>query len=132
MQDENIRSYEELNEDELDVLGTFRMMKLQSDYFKFKFYDSKLEDILNDYEHLKQTREKIQEKFFALHEELNEEGMIDGDIPVSDWGFLREQEKESWDNEINFLSEIKSSLEIAIELIESGDAEKAIIEMEKQ
>lgn len=70
MTDEKIRTYDELEDDEKEVLDAFRQMKLMSDYNKFKLYKFKVEDLINDYEQLKQLRQDIQEKYFSVYEEL--------------------------------------------------------------
>ena len=70
MTDEKIRTYDELEDDDKEVLDAFRQMKLMSDYNKFKLYKFKVEDLINDYEQLKQLRQDIQEKYFSVYEEL--------------------------------------------------------------
>ena len=70
MTEEKIRTYDELEDDEKEVLDAFRQMKLMSDYNKFKLYKFKVEDLINDYEQLKQLRQDIQEKYFSVYEEL--------------------------------------------------------------
>lgn len=57
-----MRTYDELNVDEKEILDAFRQMKLISDYNKFRLYNYKVEDLLADYEQLKQLREEIQVK----------------------------------------------------------------------
>ena len=42
MNKEKIRKYDELEDDEKEVLDAFRQMKLMSDYNRFKLYNSKL------------------------------------------------------------------------------------------
>ena len=64
MNEDKIRTYDELEEDEKEVLDAFRQMKLMSDYNQFKLYKFKIEDLINDYEHLKQLREKNSSQIF--------------------------------------------------------------------
>lgn len=59
MNEDKIRTYDELNVDEKDVLDFFRQMKLESDYNKFRFYNLKVENLIEKYEQLKQLREEI-------------------------------------------------------------------------
>lgn len=59
MNEDKIRTYDELNIDEKEVLDFFRQMKLESDYNKFRFYNLKVENLIEKYEQLKQLREEI-------------------------------------------------------------------------
>ena len=59
MEEDKIRTYDELEADEKEVLDVFRQMKLISDYNKFKLYKFKVEDLIEDYEELKKLREEI-------------------------------------------------------------------------
>lgn len=59
MNEDKIRTYGELNVDEKEVLDFFRQMKLESDYNKFRFYNLKVENLIEKYEQLKQLREEI-------------------------------------------------------------------------
>ena len=127
MTEDRFRKYDELKADEKEVLDAFRQMKLMSDYNKFKLYSYKVEDLINDYEKLKQLRQTIQEKYFSIYEELLNENLIEGELDASVWGITRENEDETWDSELQLLSEIKTHFDIAIKMIESGDAEQIII-----
>mgnify|MGYP003296240494 CR=1 FL=1 len=51
--------------------------------------------------------EEIQEKYFSIYAELLSGGLIDGELDGSDWGFIRENENETWDAEYNLMAEIK-------------------------
>ena len=44
MNQDKIRNYDELEDDEKEVLDAFRQMKLISDYNRFKLYKYKVED----------------------------------------------------------------------------------------
>ena len=59
MDEDKMRTYDELNVDEKEVLDFFRQMKLESDYNKFRFYNLKVENLIEKYEQLKQLREEI-------------------------------------------------------------------------
>ena len=59
MNEDKIRTYDELNVDEKEVLDFFRLMKLESDYNKFRFYNLNVENLIEKYEQLKQLREEI-------------------------------------------------------------------------
>ena len=132
MTEDRFRKYGELEADEKEVLDAFRQMKLMSDYNKFKLYSYKVEDLIKDYENLKQLRQTIQAKYFSIYEELLNENLIEGELDANIWGITRENEDETWDLELNLLSEIKTHFEIAIKMIETGEAEQAIIDEENK
>ena len=130
MTDEKIRTYDELEEDEKEVLDVFRQMKLLADYNKFKLYKYKVEDLIEDYEELKKLREEIKEKYFSVYEELINEKLIEGELDADIWGITRDHENETWDAELRLMSEIKTNFDMAIKMIESGEAEQSIIDAE--
>lgn len=130
MTEDRFRTHDELEDDEKEVLDAFRQMKLISDYNRFKLYSYKVEDLINDYEQLKKLREAILVKYFSIYDELVEEGLIEGELDVSDWGITRDHENETWDSELKLMSEIKTNFDIAIKMIESGEAEQSIIDAE--
>lgn len=132
MTEDKIRTYDELEVDEKEVLDVFRQMKLIADYNKFKLYKYKVENLIEDYEDLKKLREEIQSKYFLIYDELIEEGLIEGELDASIWGITREQENETWDSELKLMSEIKTNFDIAINMIESGEAEQSIIDEENK
>ena len=130
MFDEKIKTYYECSSDEKEVLDSFRKMKLLYDYARFRLYKNKVEDLLNDYEELKKLREDIQFKYFSIYEELIGEKLIEGELDASIWGNTREHENETWDSEVRLMSDIKTTFDIAIRMIESGEAEQSIIDAE--
>mgnify|MGYP004497702953 CR=1 FL=1 len=130
MNNERIRTYDELEADEKEVLDVFRQMKLLADYNKFKLYKYKVEDLIEDYEELKKLREKIQAKYFSVYDELINEKLIEGELDASIWGITREHENETWNSELQLMNEIKTNFDIAIKMIESGEAEQSIIDAE--
>ena len=130
MADEKIRTYDELEDDEKEVLDAFRQMKLMSDYNRFKLYKFKVEDLIKDYEQLKQLRQDIQGKYFSVYEELVNEELIEGKLDASIWGITRDHENETWDAELRLMNDIKTNFDIAIKMIESGEADQSIIDAE--
>jgi len=130
MNEDKIRTYDELNVDEKEVLDVFRQMKLMSDYNKFRFYNLKVETLITKYEQLKQLREEIQGDYFSIYDELLSEELIEGELDASDWGITRDHENEVWDAELRLMSEIKASFDLAIKMIESGEADQSIIDAE--
>ena len=132
MNNEKIRTYDELEDDEKEVLDSFRKMKLMYDHARFKLHGLQVEDLINDYEQLKELREGIQVKYFTIYEELLAEDLIEGELDSSVWGITREHENEVWDSELRLITEIKTNFDIAITMIESGEAEQAIIDDENK
>ena len=130
MNKEKIRTYEELEDDEKEVLDSFRKMKLMYDHARFKLHRLQVEDLINDYEQLKKLREEIQVKYFSIYEELLAEDLIEGELDAGIWGIAREHENETWDAELRLMSDIKTQFDIGIAMIESGEAEQAIIDDE--
>ena len=130
MFDEKIKTYYECSSDEKEVLDSFRKMKLLYDYARFRLYKNKVEDLLNDYEELKKLREDIQFKYFSIYEELIGEKLIEGELDASIWGNTREHENETWDSEVRLMGDIKTNFDIALNMIESGEAEQSIMDAE--
>ena len=127
MNNDRIKKYDELDVDEKEVLDSFRKMKLMYDHARFKLHKLQVEDLINDYEQLKKLREEIQVKYFSIYEELLSEDLIEGELDAGIWGLTREHENEIWDSEIRLIIDIKREFDIAINMIESGEAEQAII-----
>ena len=130
MNNDRIRKYDELDIDEKEVLDSFRKMKLMHDHARFKLHKLQVEDLINDYEQLKKLREEIQAKYFSIYEELLAEDLIEGELDAGIWGITREHENEIWDSEIRLISNIKREFDMAIGMIESGEAEQVIIDDE--
>ena len=89
MNKEKIRTYDELKDDEKEVLDSFRKMKLMYDYARFRLHKLQVEDLINDYEELKKLRKEIQVKYFSIYEELLAEDLIEGELDASIWGITR-------------------------------------------
>ncbi len=130
MHNEKIKTYDECNADEKEVLDSFRKMKLMYDHARFKLHKFQVEDLIKDYEQLKKLREEIQAKYFSIYEGLLVEDLIEGELDASVWGITREHENEVWDSELRLMSDIKTNFDIAIHMIESGEAEQVIIDKE--
>ena len=130
MNNDEIKTYDELEPEQKEVFDIFRMMKLNADYANFRYHIFRLENLLEDYEELKKLRENIQEKYFSVYEELLSEGLIEVELDGSDWALIREHEKETWDAESNLMAEIKNKLDEAVSMIDSGEAANMIIEEE--
>ena len=128
MNNKKIKTYDELDVDEKEVLDSFRQMKLLYDHARFKLHRLQVEDLIKDYEELKKLREEIQVKYFSIYEELLAEDLIEGELDASVWGITREHENEIWDSELRLMSDVKTNFDIGIAMIESGEAEQAILD----
>ena len=100
MNEEKIRTYDELEDDEKEVLDSFRKMKLMYDHARFKLHRLQVEDLISDYEQLKKLREEIQVKYFSIYDELLAEDLIEGELDASVWGITREHENDVWNSEL--------------------------------
>jgi len=127
---EKIKTYDECSADEKEVLDSFRQMKLLYDHARFRLYKNKVEELIEDYEELKKLRDEIQFKYFGIYGELMDEKLIEGELDASIWGNTREHENEVWNSEVRLMSDIKTNFDIALNMIESGEAEQAIIDDE--
>ena len=117
MNEEKIRTYDELDDDEKEVLDSFRKMKLLYDHARFRLHRSDVENLINDYETLMKLREEIQAKYFSIYEELLAEDLIEGEPDASVWGITREHENEVWDSELRLMGDIKTNFDIAFTMI---------------
>lgn len=125
-----LRNYDELNEDEKEFLDVFREMKLMCEHARFKYHRLQITNLINAYENLKHLHEEIQANYFSIYDELKNDNLINGEIDADIWGLNREHESETWDSELRLMNEIKTNLDIAIKMIESGEAEQSIIDEE--
>lgn len=130
MINEKIKTYNECNADEKEVIDSFRKMKLLYDHVRFQLHQSQVEDLIKDYETLMKLREEIQAKYFSIYESLLKEDLIEGELDASIWGITREHETETWNSELRLMSDIKTNFDMAIHMIESGEAEQVIIDEE--
>ena len=95
MNSEKIRTYDELNVDEKEVLDSFRKMKLMMDHSKFNLYRFQIANLIDDYEQMKLLRESIQMKYFTIYDNLVKEGLIEGELDATAWGINREHENDT-------------------------------------
>ena len=61
MNNEKIKTYDECNVDEKEILDSFRKMKLMYDHARFKLHALQVEDLIKDYGQLKKLREEMNE-----------------------------------------------------------------------
>lgn len=56
--------------------------------------------------------------------------MIEGELDANIGGITREHETDTWNSELRLMSDIKTNFDMAIHMIESGEAEQVIINEE--
>lgn len=105
-------------------------MFVKIDGGKVQIVRPEVEDLINDYETLMKLREEIQAKYFSFYEELLKEDLIEGELDANIWGITREHENDTWNSELRLMSDIKTNFDMTIHMIESGEAEQAIINEE--
>ena len=71
MNNEKIRTYNELNIEEKTLLDTMRTMKLSCDQARFELFSYKLTDLIETYEELIELRKDAQATLFDILEELD-------------------------------------------------------------
>ena len=60
-------------------------MKIDYDKARMQLIDYKLENLIADYEKLKELRDEIQEKFFSVIKTIKENELNDVDINAHEW-----------------------------------------------
>ena len=65
-------------------------MKIDYDKAKMQLIDYKLENLIADYEKLKELRDEIQEKFFSVIKTICDNDLDDIDINAHEW------QKNNW------------------------------------
>lgn len=120
-----------MNNELIEVLGEFRNLKISYDSERFKFLAYQLENIIKDYHSLIEARKEIQEKYFEIMENLNKNG-LETEIDYSRWEKIRSNENSEWKFELDELTSLKYEIEGGLELLESGEIEKMIIEEEEE
>lgn len=120
-----------MNNELIEVLDEFRNLKISYDSERFKFLSYQLENIIKDYHSLIESRKEIQEKYFEIMENLNKNG-LETEIDYSRWEKIRSNEDSEWKFELDELTSLKYEIEGGLELLESGEIEKMIIEEEEE
>ena len=120
-----------MDADLIDILDEFRNLKINYDIERFKLLSFQLENIIKDYQRLIESRKEIQEKYFEVMKNLNDNG-LETEIDYSRWEKLRSSEDSEWKLELDELSRLNYEVEEALKLLETGEIEKMIIEEETQ
>ena len=72
---EKIKTYNECNVDEKELLDTFRAMKLNYDQARFELYSYRLNDLIEKYKKIVEMRRDAQALFFEIMEEIDKDGL---------------------------------------------------------
>lgn len=72
---EKIKTYNECNVDEKELLDTFRAMKLNYNQARFELYSYRLNDLIEKYENIVEMRRDAQALFFEIMEEIDKDGL---------------------------------------------------------
>ena len=129
MNNDKIRTYNELDIDEKEILDTFRTMKLNHDQARFELYSYRLNDILVKYENLIVMRKDTQVLFFEILKEIDEYGLTI-DVCAEELGRNREADLNHINHEINIIQEYAVGFNEALSLIYDGTAEQILIQEE--
>lgn len=115
----------------IDILNDFRKMKIDYDIERFKLMSYQLENIIDEYETLITSRKEIQEKYFTIMKNLNDNG-FEIEIDYARWEKLRLNENNEWKLELNELSNLKYDVDETLELLKNGEIERMLIEEEER
>ena len=125
-----IKTYNECNVDEKELLDTFRAMKLNYDQARFELYSYRLNDLIEKYEKIVEMRRDAQALFFEIMEEIDKDGLSAIDVSYEKFGRNRQIEEDYINEELNVIREYKVGFDEALALIYDGTAEKILIQDE--
>ena len=128
MNNDKIRTYNELGIDEKEILDTFRTMKLNHDQARFELYSYRLNDILVKYENLIEMRKDMQALLFEILKEIDEYGLTSIDVCAEELGRNRGADLNHINHELNIIHEYKVGFCEALTLIYDGTAERILID----
>lgn len=131
MNNEKIKSFDELNADEHMVLNAFRLMKMEHDKAKFELMSYKLNDLINSYAELQTLRDNIREKYFSMLEDIANCRLANVDVDYKKWEDVLTNERTEWHEEVEVMSEFKYHLDDLLMQLNDGTIEQLIIEEEK-
>lgn len=130
MNSEKIKTYDELNIDEKEVIDCFRQMKLLSDQSRFELFAFKLENLLEKYETIIQLRKESQAILFDILDEIDKNELSTIDVDYEILGRNREADLNHIAEEIYLIEEYKAGFDEALHMIYSGVAEEILISEE--
>ena len=127
---EKIKTYDELNINEKELLDIFRTMKLNCDQARFELYSYRLNDLIQKYENIVEMRRDAQSLFFELLEEIDKDDLSTIDVSAEELGWNREADINHITHELNIIQEYAVGFKEALALIYDGTAERILIEDE--
>lgn len=127
---QKIKTYDECNTDEKEVLDSFRKMKLIFDQARYELFSYKLTDLLEKYEDLLEMRRETQALLFTILDEIDQHGLAGIDVDYEKLGRNRQAEADNIAEEVNVVKEYKVAFDEGLALISSGAAEQAILDAE--
>lgn len=126
-----IKNYDELNDDEHYVLDIFSTMKMECDKARFELLSYKINELLNGYQDLKQLREEIRVKYFAVLQEIDASEFATVDVNYEKWHEVLGNENANWNEEVKLLAQFNNYLDGLIEQLNNFTIERGIIEESK-
>ena len=130
MVNDEIKTYDECNADEQEVLDTFRKMKLMFDQARFELFSYKLTDLLEKYESILELRKETQALLFDVLNEIDQHGLSGIDVDYEKLGRNRHVEPDNIRNELNIVNKYRSAFDEGLALIYGGVAEQALMDAE--
>ena len=115
------------NESEQDALDIFRNMKLDYDKARLQLIEYQLENLIADYEKMKELREDIQQKFFSVIETICDNDLDDVAINAHEWQKIRDNENTNWSDELDVLSDYKYQVNECLQLLNDGTIEQMLM-----
>lgn len=131
MNNQKIKSYDELNNDEHFVMQMFRTMKIEMDKARFELLSYKINDLLNCYHELQQLRDNIRVNYFSVLEEIDANMLGAVDVNYEKWNEVLSNENANWNEESELLGQFKYYLDDLIMQLDDGTMEQLLIEEEK-
>ena len=128
---EKIKTYDELDIDEKELLDIFRTMKLGYDQARFELYSHRLNDLIEKYENIVEMRRDAQAAFFEILEQIDKDGLSAIDVSYEKFGRNRHVEEDYIHEELNVIREYKVGFDEALDLICRGVAEELLIREEQ-
>ena len=127
---QKIKTYDELNVSEKELIDCFRQMKLLSDQSRFELFSYKLTDLLNKDEDILELRKETQALLFDVLEEIDKNDLSSIHVDYEKLGRNRQVEADNIAEEVNIVQEYKAGFDVALHMIYSGVAEDLLIREE--
>ena len=127
MNTEKIKSYNQLNSEQKEVMDTVRQMKLMGDQSRFELFSYQLGVLLEKYQAIMQLRKEAQALLFEVLEKIEQNNLSTIDIDYYKLGKNRINEENTINEEAYIVEEYKIGFDEALDLIYSGVAEQLLM-----